>query len=188
MDAKRTSEAIDKEIQLLRGKIRAMEAKRQEYLKTVEKAKSDRKRGAFKAHAENDKRAQEQLGRARESQLKAALELEDLEAAVIAGREQFEALERQWKAALRREDLERLKALARERIALAPRVDAVVDGLVGVLKDFNMITEAMLPFKHNLNLRMKLHEDNLREWLRVRLWPITGDLSISKTFGYLRER
>src|SRR3990172_4280423 len=122
MDAKRTSEVIDKEIQLLRGKVRAMEAKRQEYLKTVEKAKTDRKRGAFKAHAENDKRAQEQLGRARESQVKAALELEDLETAVIAGREQFEALEREWRHALDLENLEKLKALARERISLAPRL------------------------------------------------------------------
>ena len=170
MDAKRTSEVIDKEIQLLRGKIRAMEAKRQEYLKTVEKAKSDRKRGAFKAHAENDKRAQEQLGRARESQVKAALELEDLEAAVIAGREQFEALEREWHTALRAEEWAAILALAAEAQREAEQIDGHMDALSTFLGGHQGKLEELKRRSHNLGIERAFGTTGVRHAFRRLNW------------------
>ena len=103
--------------------------------------------------------------------------------------QRFERLEAEWRAALRREALEKLKVLARKRIELAPRLDPVVNELLAVHGEFSQLTREMLQLKQGLGLeRLKLHEDNLREWLRARLYPAFGEFKIDKTFGVYRER
>ena len=52
-----------------------------------------------------------------------------------------------------------------------------------------LITRDMLAVKQSLGLdRLKLHEDNLRERLRVALYPTFGEFKIDKTFAVYREQ
>src|SRR3989338_9110971 len=114
MDGKRSSEVIDKELQELRGKLRALEAEKQDHLKALEKAKADRKRSAYSAHSDKDAKAQERLAKARAAQRESELALEDLESAISEGRQRFDALQKEYEVAYRAEEWEKVLALAAE--------------------------------------------------------------------------
>ena len=59
----RTSGEIDGELEALRTKLRGLEVKKQSHTKAIDKAKAERKRGAFRAHADNDSKAAEVLAK-----------------------------------------------------------------------------------------------------------------------------
>src|SRR3990167_7436782 len=123
MDAKRTSEQVDKELQTLRGKLRGLEAEKQEHAKALEKAKRERKKSAYAAHGEKDPKAQDRLTKARVAQREAELMLEDLESAIATGRARFDELEHEWKAALDAEAWAALMAEAELALKEAVEID-----------------------------------------------------------------
>lgn len=132
---------------------------------------------------------QRRLEEAEEKQTKAARRAKSYEMAIAQAMQRFEQLEAEWKHALNLEALEKLKVLARKRIGLAPRLNAVVAELLAVHGEFNGITHDMLVIRQGLGLdRLKLHEDNLREYLRVALYPSFGEFTVTKTFKVYREQ
>lgn len=172
MDAKRTSEQIDKELQELRGKIRALESDRQERQKAVERAKKQRTERAFAAHAENDKGAQEALGRARESQVKAALELEDLESAIAEGRRRFKQLEREWRAALREESWQATLKLGAECLKEADQLDNHIQGLAKILAPHQAKLEELRRMAVAAGRPLAFRNAGLRFFFRCFHWAV----------------
>lgn len=189
MDAKRTSAEIEKQMDAERQTVKRLQAKLRDAEAEVKKAEQEQDKAAYQALANEDKAAQKRLDDAEERLAKAERHIRSYEKAIAQGMQRFERLEAEWKSALWREDLQKLKVLARKRIELAPRLDAVVNELISVLTEFNGTTHKMLALRQGLGLdRVKLHEDNLREWLRARLYPAFGEFKIDKTFGMYRER
>jgi chromosome segregation ATPase len=189
MDAKRTSEQVDKELQAERSTIKKLQAKLETAKTDVTKAEQEQDKAAYQALAHEDKAAQKRLEEAEERAAKTERHVKSYDKAIAQAMRRFEGLKGQLVAAYRREDLEKLKALVRKRIELAPRLDAVVNELLAVHGEFSQLTKEMLQLKQGLGLeRLKLREDNLQEWLRVRLYPAFGEFKIDKTFGVYRER
>jgi hypothetical protein len=168
--AKRSSEQIDKEIQDLRAKIRDLEGQRQDRQKTVERARKQRTERAFAAHADKDKRAGEQLTKAREIQVKAALELEDLESAIAEGRSRFEALEHEWRAALREEEWQAILALAEEAQKEAEQIDAHMNGLAELLGSHQIKLEQLKARSQNLGVQRAFGTTGVRHAFRRLNW------------------
>lgn len=188
-DKRRSSAEVDRELQLERATTKRLQVKLKGAKAEVAKAEQDQDKAAYQALAHEDKAAQKRLDEAEDKQAKAARRAKSCEMAIAQAMQRFERLEHEWRAALRREDLEKLKVLARKRIELAPRLDAVVNELLAVHGEFSQLTKEMLQLKQGLGLeRLKLHEDNLREWLRAKLYPAFGEFKIDKTFSVYRER
>lgn len=133
MDAKRTSEQIDKELQGLRGKIRELEADKQQHGKALDLAKRERKKSAYAAHGEKDAKAQERLAKARAAQRESEFALEDLESAISEGRAKFETLEVERERVWRAEQWEKALALAAECLKEAEQLDNHIQGLAKIL-------------------------------------------------------
>lgn len=188
-DKQRSSAEVDRELQAERATIKKLQSKLEAAKAEVAKAEQEQDKAAYQALAHEDKAAQKRLDDAEERLAKAERHVKSYEKAISQARQKFGELEAQWKLALWREDLERLKALARKRIGLAPRLDAVLKDLLGVHGEFNQLTREMLELKQGLGLdRLKLHEDNLREYLRAALYPSFGEFTVTKTFKVYREQ
>lgn len=173
MDAiMRTSAMIEKELETLRGKIRAMEKQRQEKQKVVEQAKKRRKSGAFAAHADGDKKAAEQLARAREAEIKATMELEDIEAGIIEGRARFEALEAEWHKALADEAWAELMAEAEQARKEAAEIDKHANAMAELLAAHGKRLEYLKNTAHNLGIERAFSTLGLRHFDRVFAWKM----------------
>lgn len=173
MDAKRrTSEQIDRELQELRGKIRALESDRQERQKAVERAKKQRTTRAFAAHADKDKRAAEQLARAREAQRESELALEDLESAISEGRARFETLEHEWHKALADEAWAALMVEAELALKEAGQIDVHASAMAKLLGAHGRRLEQLKNSAHNLGLERVFQTVGLRHFDRVFAWKM----------------
>lgn len=187
-DRRRTSTEVDRELQAERATIKKLQAKLKDAAAEVKKAEQEQDRAAYKALAQDDAAAQRRLEEAEEKQSRAARRAKSYEMAIAQAMQRFEQLEAEWKRALNLEALEKLKVLARERIKLAPRLDTALAEIVAVNTEFQRITRDMLQIKQSLSLRDKLHEDNLREYLRAALYPSFGEFTVTKTFKVYREQ
>jgi hypothetical protein len=185
---KRSSKEIDKEMEAERATIRRMQTTLDRAKRERVEAEAARDAFAYSAIANEDKGAQKRLDEAENAMLKAERRMQSIETAIAQGTAKFAALEHEWKQALRRELLERWQGLAKQRIAIAPNFDRIIDELAAAIAQFNEITEAMRPMQQELNVGKKLHDDNVLNWLRARLFPITGELVIAKTFRYVSDR
>ena len=148
MDAKRTSEVIDKEIQELRGKLRALEGEKQEHTKALEKTKADRKRSAYSAHSDKDAKAQERLAKARAAQRESEFALEDLESAIAEGKARFDALQAEHEQAYRAEEWEKVLALAAEAMKEAKEFDTLMNGVIDFFHRHAATLETMRKLGH----------------------------------------
>ena len=173
MDAKqRSSEVIDKEMQLLRGKIRALEAEKQEHVKALETAKRERKKSAYAAHSEKNPRAKERLTKAHTAQREAELALEDLEGAIAEGRAMFEALEIGWKTALRQEEWQAILALADEAQKEAEQIDGHMEALSTFLGAHQAKLEQLRHRSHNLGVQRAFGTTGVRHCFRRFNWLV----------------
>ena len=188
-EGRRTREKIDKELQGERANIKKLQAKLEAAKAEVTKAEQEQDAAAYNALARDDKAAQQRLEAAENAAAKAARRGTSYQKAAAEATRRYYALESQWKHALNLEALEKLKALARKRIELSPKLDGILAELIAVNEQFNKLTRDMLAVKQSLGLdRLKLHEDNLRERLRVALYPTFGEFKIDKTFAVYREQ
>lgn len=185
---KRMSAEIDKEMENERAVIKRMQGTLEKAKQDRAKAESARDESAYAAEANEDKGAQKRCDDAESAMTRAALKVERIEKAIGQATAKHSALVTEWKRALRRELLERWQGSAKQRIALAPNLDRIIDELAAAIAQFNEITEAMRPMQQELNIGKKLHDDNALNWLRARLFPITGELNIAKTFRYVSDR
>lgn len=170
MATERTSKIIGSEMEVLKGKIRSLETKRAAHARAIEKARATRKAGAFKAHADNDSKAAEALAKSRESEIRAVIELEDVESAIAEGRSMFEKLEREWKAAL---DAEAWAAILTEAVATqkeAGLIDQAADALATLMGAHGKRLEHLKRHSHNLGVERAFATTGLRHAERIFAW------------------
>ncbi|MBI3001323.1 MAG: hypothetical protein HYY46_23160 [Deltaproteobacteria bacterium] len=170
MDKKRTSQQIDTEMQGLRGKVRALEAEKQEHVKALETAKRERKKSAYAAHSEKNPRAKERLTKAHTAQREAELALEDLEGAIVEGRAMFEQLEHEWKTALREEEWQAILALAEEAQKEAEQIDGHMEALSKFLGQHQGKLEELKGRSHNLGVERGFGTTGVRHAFRRLNW------------------
>jgi len=185
---KRSSTEIEKEMEAERATIKGMQGKLNTAQKDRAKAEAAQDANSYDAIAKEDPKAQERLDAAEDALTKADHRVQSIQKAIGIATEKHNGLVAEWKRALNREALEKWQDLARRRIELAPRLDKVIDELAATLAQFNQITAAMRPIKQALGMGAKLHEGNAHDWLRARLFPITGVLNIDKTFRYVSDQ
>lgn len=170
MATERTSKQIETEMDALRDKLRALEAKKQAHSKAIDKARAARKAGAFKAHADGDSKAAATLATARESELRAVMESEDIEAALTEGKAMFAALEREWKAAL---DVEAWAAILVEADTAqkeAGLIDQAAAALATLMGAHGKRLEALKRHSHNLGVERAFATTGLRHADRIFAW------------------
>jgi len=134
MDAKKTTAQIDGELEALRTKLRGLEVKKQSHAKAIDKAKAERKRGAFKAHADGDSTAAAALAKARENEIRAVMEMEDIGSAIAEGGEKFQALEAEREETYRRERWEAARAAMRRAQAEAEEIHLHLEAFSNLLQ------------------------------------------------------
>lgn len=168
----RNSKVIEGEMDALKKKIRALEAERQEKQKAVEKAKKQRTTRAFAAHADGDKQAAEQLARARETQVKAALEMEDVDSAINQGRAMFADLEREWKRRLADEAWADLIASTTEGEREAALIDQAAAALAALMSAHGTRIDLLKRNAHNLQVERAFATMGLRHADRIFAWKM----------------
>jgi len=170
MATERNSKVVEDEMETLKEKIRGLEAKRAAHAKAIEGARATRKAGAFKAHADGDSKAAATLATARESELRAAMEMQDIESAIAEGRAMFDSLEREWKAAV---DSEAWSALLAEA-ELAKKEEAEIDkhaaALVRLLAAHGERLKRLKNTAYNLGSELAFRNVGLRHFERVFSW------------------
>lgn len=172
MDKKRSSEQIDGELQELRGKLRVLEAEKQQHGKALERAKSDRKKSAYAAYNDKDAKAQERLAKARASQREAELALEDFENALSEGRARFAKLEAEWKEALNRETWAALMVEADAAQKEASLIDQAADALATLMGQHGKRIDLLKRHSHNLGVERAFATMGLRHAERVFAWKM----------------
>lgn len=168
----RTSKVISNEMEVLRAKIKDLEAQKAEHVKALEKAKTDRKRSAYSAHSDKDAKAQERLAKARAAQREAELALEDLESAISEGRTMFAALEGEWRRALADEAWAALMQEAEQARKEAAEIDKHIDGFSKLLAAHGKRLEHLKNTAFNLGVERAFRTVGLRHVDRIFDWRL----------------
>ena len=191
---KRSSTEIDKEMEAERATIRAMQGKLDRAKKDRAKAEAAQTENAYDAIGREDAKAQERLDAAEAALTKADRRISSIEMAIARATEKFNTLEHEWHRALGREALEKLQSLARrKRDELAPRADRVFKELAEVFAEYNKISREMFVIREGFGLSYKgdwakLHDDNLPEFFRSRVFLILGETQIGKALHTYQDR
>ena len=170
--------AVEGELSVLRGQIQGIERKRPTYAAALEAAIAERRTYAFGAE-NGDPAAVERLKAAKAAQLEAALVLEDLDSAIAAGRETFDALE------LERDQLapsgpwHDAVALAKDLLAEdAEKIDFHISGLIKVLSGHQQRLEALKSLARDAGRERAFGNCGTRQVMRVfstrmaAIWPL----------------
>lgn len=172
MKTERSSKVVEGEMEALKEKIRALEAKKQAHAKTIDKARDARKAVAFKAHADGDDKAAAVLTKSRENELRAAMELEDIVNALSEGRVMLDSLEREWRAALDTEAWAALLVEAETAQREAGLIDQAADALASLMGEHGKRLEMLKRNSHNMNIQRAFQTTGLRHVERILTWKM----------------
>lgn len=172
MDAKRTSQEIDKELQAERETIKKLQRELEATKKEQTNAEAQQERLAYRALAEGERGAQKALDEAEEKLTRAGSRIRSREKAIAEGMRRFEALQREHETTYRAEQWGKTLALAAEAQKEAEEIDVHIEGLSKFLASHQTKLEQLKQLAHGLGYERAFRPCGVRHAFRVLNWRL----------------
>lgn len=172
MDAKRTSQEIDKEIQAERETIKKLQRELEATKKEHVAAEAVQSQLAYRALGAGDKTAQKALDEIEEKLTRAGNRIRSREKAIAEGMRRHAALQSEYERVYKAEQWEKVLALAAEAQKEAAEIDKHIDGFSKLLAAHGKRLEHLKNTAFNLGVERAFRTVGLRHVDRIFDWRL----------------